>query len=216
MSSKAKTFLFLPSLAPEERQKKGVPEKSKYSRKAQRKHPGENLSTAEWVLLERCIRWVFSSLPQDAMLVLLLVSGYQGPHWPGGMAQDTGAAQVFTSALTSVCKHIKAQRAITNTGIAHNLCLLSSPLLTYPRSSKTLTFFNSFQNLSHINGLYSPGNTDSQTHPQKTEKMYQAKVKTIWTGKGYSCLLQVSWVVLGMSPNLNCPWHFASCYLFTI
>lgn len=43
-------------------QKKSVPEKAKHSRKTQRKHPGDRLSTAEWVLLASCIRWGFFQL----------------------------------------------------------------------------------------------------------------------------------------------------------
>lgn len=35
----------------------------------------------------------FFQLAQDALLVLLLVSGYQGLNWTGQMAQDTGTAQ---------------------------------------------------------------------------------------------------------------------------
>lgn len=126
------------------------------------------------------------------------------------MAQDTGGIYLC------LVKYLQAHEGSNRyTSIAHPLCSLSLPLLTYPRSSKILSFFNSFQNLRHINGLYSPGNTDPQTYPQRTEKMYQAKVKTIWTGKGCSCLLRVSWVALGMSPNLHVHrLPMAFCFIF--
>ncbi|KAI1243366.1 hypothetical protein IHE44_0000963 [Lamprotornis superbus] len=82
---------------------------------------------------------------------------------------------------------------LTDYDILHSSMRANASALGYLRMHQTYCKISPFaptdlersvnKNLSHINGLYSPGNTDPQTYPQRTEKMYQAKVKAIWTGK---------------------------------
>lgn len=105
------------------------------------------------------------------------------------------------------------------TSIAHPLCSLSLPLLTYPRSSKILSFFNSFQNLSHINDSTARAILTHRHIPRGLKRCIKQKLKPFGQARVVpvcSVFPGLLWACHQISMCTDCPWRFASFSLFTI